>query len=283
MTEKAQGPNLPQHVPACDGVHGETRKRDAGYVMAAHHCHGCHELFFVQTGRCRYLVNEHIHDLQAGDFILIPPMVLHYTRYVFGSCTRTVLLFRREDVDEAVAERLPHGKQFFDTLRIFKVPPPHLEGIEACLQQIAAEERIDDPFSQLIRKSLLQYLLLACGRVCDFLPETLNDIQTTDPQLVRAARYIRENYMQPLTTEEVARAVGFSPNYLSRKFRTSAGIGLHEYLVFVRLHHAALELVATEDSITTIALRCGFSDSNYFKDSFKKKYGVTPRAYRKMM
>ena len=59
------------------------------------------------------------------------------------------------------------------------------------------------------------------------------------------------------------------------------GIGLHEYIVFIRLHRAALELVATEDSVTTVAFRCGFSDSNYFKDAFKKKYGVTPRAYRK--
>ena len=80
----------------------------------------------------------------------------------------------------------------------------------------------------------------------------------------------------------MARAVGFSPNYLSRKFRAAAGIGLHEYIVFVRLQHAAQELVSTSDSITTIALRCGFSDSNYFKDSFKKKYGITPRNYRKI-
>ena len=87
--------------------------------------------------------------------------------------------------------------------------------------------------------------------------------------------------MNPITTADVARAVGFSPNYLTRRFREAAGIGLHEYIVFVRLHHAAQELLSTADSITDIALRCGFSDSNYFKDSFKKKYGVTPRNYRK--
>ena len=58
-------------------------------------------------------------------------------------------------------------------------------------------------------------------------------------------------------------------------------LGVHEYLMFVRLQHAALDLVSTGDSITEIALRSGFSDSNYFKDAFKKKYGVTPSAYRK--
>ena len=97
------------------------------------------------------------------------------------------------------------------------------------------------------------------------------------------ARILRPLWLsQSFFTEDVARVVGFSPNYLSRKFRLSAGIGLHEYIVFVRLHHAAQELIATRDTITEIALRCGFSDSNYFKDSFKKKYGVTPRNYRKM-
>lgn len=80
----------------------------------------------------------------------------------------------------------------------------------------------------------------------------------------------------------MAAAVGFSPNYLSRRFRQATGIGLHEYIVFIRLHHAARQLVSTDDSVTDIALRCGFSDSNYFKDAFKKKYGVTPRAYRKL-
>ena len=88
--------------------------------------------------------------------------------------------------------------------------------------------------------------------------------------------------MDDMTTDVVDSAVRFSANYLTRKFRHRAGIGLHEYIVFIRLHHAAQELVTTADSITDIALRCGFSDSNYFKDSFKKKYGITPRAYRKM-
>ncbi len=125
-------------------------------------------------------------------------------------------------------------------------------------------------------------LLTGCSRVCRFPAELPADIHTTDQQILKAAYFINEHYMQPLATQDVARAVSFSPNHLSRKFRQATGIGLHEYLVFIRLHHAAQELVATEDSITTIALRCGFSDSNYFKDSFKKKYGVTPRKYRQI-
>ena len=76
-------------------------------------------------------------------------------------------------------------------------------------------------------------------------------------------------------------AAGVSPNYLSRKFRQATGMGVHEYLSFLRLQQAAVDLAETTDSITDVALRCGFSDSNYFKDCFKRRYGVSPRTYRK--
>ena len=264
-------------VQGTDGVHAETKQRDPSFVMTGHHCHSCFELFYVQTGQCRFLIDRNFYDLGAGDFILIPPMVLHYTRYVFGSCVRTVILFRREDLTGDVLKSIPEGMDFFSETRVFKVAEAWRSRIEVLLGQMVEEEQTHDAYSEQIRKSALQYLMLQCCRVCAFLPGSADDIRTTDPQILKAARYINEHYMQSITTEDVAGVVGFSPNYLSRKFRLEAGIGLHEYLVFVRLHHAARELVSTVDSITAIALRCGFSDSNYFKDSFKKKYGVTPR------
>lgn len=51
--------------------------------------------------------------------------------------------------------------------------------------------------------------------------------------------------------------------------------------MFIRLQHAANELLSTNDSVTEIAFRCGFVSSNYFKDAFKNAYGVSPRDYRK--
>ena len=264
-----------------EGIHAESRVRDSSFVMTGSHCHTCFELFYVENGECRFLIDDHIFDLHTGDFILVPPMSLHYTRYVFGVCKRTVILFRLEDVSEEIRQHLPQGDAFFTHSSIFQVPEAYRNQIQNSLRQMISEEKINDDRSHLIRKLVLQGVLLLCSRVCIFPSKPPVEIHTTDYQLLQAANYINAHYMNPLSTSEVAQAVGFSPNYLSRKFRTAAGIGLHEYIVFVRLHHAAEELISTNDSITTIALRCGYSDSNYFKDSFKKKYGVTPRAYRK--
>ena len=269
-------------IEGSGSVHADMKVRDPSFVMTGHHCHTHYELFYVESGECRFLIDDNIYDLHAGDFILVPPMALHYTRYLVGTCRRVCIFFKREDVPEDIQEKMPNPEHFFTETRIFQVPVAYRDQINGSMRQLVSEEKIHDEFADLIRRSCLQGLLLVCARVCLFLSDPPAEIHTTDQQIVEAARYISEHYMEFISTQDVAKAVGFSPNYLSRKFRTVTGIGLHEYLVFVRLHHAAQELMGTSDSITTIALRCGFSDSNYFKDSFKKKYGVTPRNYRKM-
>ncbi|MCR5824951.1 MAG: AraC family transcriptional regulator [Oscillospiraceae bacterium] len=263
-------------------VHADRRTRARGYVMPAYHCHTYYELYCVERGACRFLVEDSMYDLRAGDFLLIPPQLLHYTRYPFGDCRRSTVLFRGEDVDEAVRACLPEGAAFLARLRIFRAPEAHRGELSALLGRMVTEERIRDARSALLLRTRLQELLLLCARECDCLHDAPANIRTTEDSVLRSAQFISAHYAEPINTADVATAVGFSPNYLSRKFREAAGIGVHEYLVLTRLRHAALELLATEDSVTEIALRCGFSGSNYFKDAFKKKYGVTPRDYRRM-
>ena len=265
-----------------DSIQIDTKIRSSDFVMTCHHCHKWFELFYIESGTCRFLINDSIHDIHAGDFILIPPYALHYTRYLFGTCKRTVIFFKQEDLYDTLSSFLPGASHFFNEYRIFQVPEAYQTRIIDCLDRMTQEEKIRDARSQEMKKVLLHEMLLLCSRICTFLSDTPENIHTTDRQIILAAQYICDHYMNPIGTADIAEAAGFSPNYLSRRFREKTGIGLHEYLVFIRLNHATLDLVSTSDSITEIALRCGFSDSNYFKDAFKKKYGMTPRDYRKV-
>lgn len=264
-----------------DRIYAEGEVKKAGYVMPSHHCHPYFELFYIESGACRFFIENNIHDMHSGDFMLIPPQVLHYTRYSFGDCKRNIVFFREDDVWESVKQLLPQQTDFFSEMRIFQVPEAHREQIAALLLRMVKEEKIGDKRSSLMLQTLLQELFLLCSRECRFPQDMPVHIHTTDQQIVQAAQFISSHYPESIAMADIAKAAGYSPNYLSRKFREAAGIGVHEYLVFIRLQHAALELITTNDSITEIALRCGFSDSNYFKDAFKKRYGVTPRAYRK--
>lgn len=264
-----------------DNIYAGSEVREAGYVMPDPHCHSYFELFYVESGACRFFIDNNMYDIHAGDFMLIPPDVFHYTRYLFGACKRSVVHFHVEDISDSVKKLLPGHADFLSAMRIFQVPEAYREQINALLLRMVNEKKIADERSGLMLQALLQELFLLCGRECRFLNDIPANIHTTDRQIVQAAQFISNHYMDRISTADIAAAAGYSPNYLSQKFRKSVGIGIHEYLVFIRLQYAALELVTTNDSITEIAFRCGFSDSNYFKDAFKKKYGLTPRAYRK--
>ena len=238
-------------------IHIDRRQREGGYVMSSHHCHPYYELCCIEHGACRFMLEDRMYDLHVGDLLLIPPQVVHYTRYLFGSCRRIGIYFRDADLNEAVTALLPGRAAFFSRVQVFHVPEAFHAACCELLSRMAYEEQIDDSRT-----------------------ESPTEIQTTDRQVLAAAHYINEHFRQQISSADIAAAAGFSPNYLSRKFREAAGIGLHEYLVLVRLRSAALELVSTDMSVTEIATHCGFSDGNYFKDAFKRKYGVSPRDYR---
>ncbi len=262
-------------------IHVDKRTRDAGYLMGSHHCHPYYELSYIEHGSCRFFVEDMMYDLHDGDFLLIPPQMFHYTRYLFGPCLRCGIYFRLEDLEGKLQSFLPEGQEFLTRLRVFQAPSACRRELAGLIGRMAAEEDCFDERSPLMLKAQFHELLLLCSRVCIHLSENPASIHTTDRQVLQAARFINEHFRQQITAGDIAAAAGFSPNYLSRKFREAAGIGVHDYLVFIRLRNAAFDLLTTDDSVTDIALRNGFSDSNYFKDVFKKKYGMTPREYRK--
>ena len=96
------------------------------------------------------------------------------------------------------------------------------------------------------------------------------------------AAYLCEHAREQITLSEVAAHFAVSPSHLSRVFHQETGFGLREYLVHYRIRQACDLLLNSDLSVTQIADQCGFSDSNYFGDAFKKATGLSPREYRKL-
>ena len=88
--------------------------------------------------------------------------------------------------------------------------------------------------------------------------------------------------MSDLKLTDVAEEVSISPEHLSRVFKKETGFGFSEYLSLVRLQKAEELLKSEKDlSISEVAYHCGFNDSNYFSEKFKRSYGVSPLKYKK--
>lgn len=93
--------------------------------------------------------------------------------------------------------------------------------------------------------------------------------------------YIHQNYMHPVSLEEIARSAAVSSRECTRCFKHTIQKTPFEYLLDYRIKAAEAELKNPQKTITEIALSCGFSNSAYFTKIFRERKGVTPSAYRK--
>lgn len=96
----------------------------------------------------------------------------------------------------------------------------------------------------------------------------------------RVLGYVRENYHQSITLEDLSGIANLDSKYFCRIFKQVTGKSPIDYLNYYRIECASEILCATDESITEIALSCGFSDVSYFIRLFRRQKGVTPRKYR---
>ena len=94
-------------------------------------------------------------------------------------------------------------------------------------------------------------------------------------QMKSVLRRIRRDYAAPLTLDELAAEAGLAPKYLCRVFRQVTGRTPIDYLNYYRIECAAELLCTTTDSITDVALSCGFNDPSYFSRMFRRQKRVS--------
>ena len=92
--------------------------------------------------------------------------------------------------------------------------------------------------------------------------------------------YIRENLDQPLRLSELAKAAGLSSYQLSQRLEGLLGLTPKQYVSRCRIEAACHALESSEESLSEIALACGFSDQSSFTRQFGQTVGMTPKVYR---
>lgn len=118
-----------------------------------------------------------------------------------------------------------------------------------------------------------------------FVPEGLMTMRTGYQAALmrRIETHIRDRLKaRSLCPRAVAREFGFTERYLHRLF-AEGGVTFSEAVRRERLALATRMLTSTAfscESITSIALQCGFCDGAYFSRVFKQAFGQTPSEFR---
>jgi AraC family transcriptional regulator len=97
----------------------------------------------------------------------------------------------------------------------------------------------------------------------------------------RVVDFIEENIDTQLTLGTLAQVANFSPFHFHRIFSALVGETLNGFVRRLRLEKAASMLIAhPKETITEIALACGFSGSAAFAKSFSEHFGMSASAFR---
>ncbi|MEO6788923.1 MAG: AraC family transcriptional regulator [Chthoniobacteraceae bacterium] len=91
----------------------------------------------------------------------------------------------------------------------------------------------------------------------------------------RLRRHIEEHHLRLRTVDDIARECHVTPMYVSRLFRRFGRTGAYQFLLRLKMNHAA-ELLDDGLLVKETAARLGFADAFQFSRAFKRVHGVAP-------
>ncbi|MBQ8432513.1 MAG: helix-turn-helix transcriptional regulator [Clostridia bacterium] len=93
--------------------------------------------------------------------------------------------------------------------------------------------------------------------------------------------YINEHFKEDLSTEGIAKEMGYSRRYVVECFHSNFQIGINRYINTVRLKNALLMMRENKHTVTECAMESGFSSLRTFYRVFAEECGCSPKEYFK--
>ena len=257
------------------------------------HRHGHAELTWIERGHGLRWVGDSVEPFGDGDLVLLGAEVPHVWLTAEGgaprSCTATVLQF---PADWAAATGLPELRGV-EGLMARAAHGLAIEGsarreVQALLARMASA---DAPR----RAAALIEVLAVLGESLTQRPAELRALSARSPELHpdatslvqrrqrvdRLLRWIQAHLAEEIRVSDAAVIAGISPAAFARFFRREVGKGFVDFVNDARCSWAALRLLQGREPIAGIAHGCGFATLSNFGEQFRRRYGVSPREYRR--
>lgn len=263
----------------------DRRKKEFTFPI---HCHDVFELNFVENAKgCLRIVGDNREVIGDFDLVLITSRNLEHV-WEQHECQNddiheiTVQFYLDFENDKSIF----HTNPFKSFLQLFKraqkglafplktimMVYPHLLRLSTIKEGYPAVQELWDILYELSKCTDARELASsAFAKV---------DISSESRRVLKVKQYLEQHYKDEVRLEVLADIVGMTPTAFSRFFKLRTGQSLSEYMVNVRLGHAARKLIDSTDTISEICYCCGFNTLSNFNRLFKKNKGCTPTEFR---
>ena len=274
-------------------VHIQLSTEHPDYIGTLH-THEFIEMVYIVSGTATHQIGDEIYTVKRGDLFIINLDTAHVFTcdpHAPEPFVAYDLMFTPEFFDQSLTGSnalealnrsfmfysLFHGQEEFHPY--FSVSGSSYHHFGELFNKIYMEHRGQEKgYLEIIRAYLLQ-LIITIFRMDTGLNKQAGLARTR--QVVSYVRsFIEENYMHPISVQELADRVYLSRDHLGRVFRDATGLSITAMIQKVRIEHVCRLLTTTDRTISDIAAACGFEDMKFFYSVFKKHIGMLPGEYR---
>jgi AraC-like DNA-binding protein len=100
-------------------------------------------------------------------------------------------------------------------------------------------------------------------------------------QVRKVQEYVDAHLAGRMLVLDLSAVVSLSEAHFSRSFKRTFGLAPHAFVLRRRLELAARLMLESTESLTDIALRCGFTDQAHLCNHFRRSMGASPAAWRR--
>lgn len=255
-----------------------------GYAFPGE-AHNFWECLYVVNGEACVSGNERVYNLSQGSIIFHRPLEFH--KFIINGADGADLLifsFTAEGPLTACLEEkvfaLSDAQQniltsllSFIHVRMREANLPRSDTLEAtlCLEPFHTMPA----YSQTVAM-YLQQLMLSLAE-----DGSVSSVSSAPDAVIfrKAISYLNSNVSGQPSVPETARYCNVSEASLKRIFDRYAGIGIHKYLLKLKIK-AAAELLESGESVSHVAEQLGFNNQSYFSRAFKRETGLMPSSLK---
>ena len=236
------------------------------------HLHEAIEIIYVTDGTVELGVGKELYHMEAGDFAIVFPNVIHHYQVFGGGKNKAVYLFLEPYLSPTFFDELQKYSPQYPIIRKEEV---HTDIVNSINSLLDLEERKD-----LLIQAYVQIILAHVFSEMEMIDK---DTIGGDDLIYKVVEYVAKNFRTEMSMHKMAFELGVSKFVLSRLFAKTFHCNYNQYVNGMRLDYALTVLENTRDSITNICLEAGFESQRTFNRVFKERYKMTPREYRNRM
>ena len=253
------------------------------------HTHEFGELVLILAGRGIHFTRRERYPICAGDAFVIDEKRAHGYEDTEDLELVNVLFDRaRLNLPMLDAREIPGFHVLFTLEPRYRKQHGFTSRLHLSTQDLAIADAMVDRLEHECKGHQRGYVFAATALFMDLIAHLSRCYSRTQThsslsllRLGETLSHMERHYAEKISLAGLCRIAHMSRNTLSAHFRKALGYPPIEYLIRLRISKAAELLREGSLNITQVALRVGFSDSNYFSRQFRKAMGLSPREFRK--